>query len=109
MATPITNYTTYDLKYYYADLRRLPRLSREERQHLVTGMLGDPISSTIPQVKHWLIESYLPFAKHLAIALCPPTLYQRLLPELIGAVNLASSVSHQALAISVSLIFTTSN
>jgi RNA polymerase sigma factor (sigma-70 family) len=92
MATIITNYTTYDLAYYYADLKGLPRLSREERQHLVTGMSEAQISLTIPQdtqVKHRLIEGYLPFAKHLAITLCPPTLYQRLLPDLIGAVNLA--------------------
>jgi DNA-directed RNA polymerase specialized sigma subunit len=90
--TTITNYTTYDLEYYYADLRRLPRLSREERQHLVTGMSGPQVSPAMPretQVKHQLIEGYLPFAKHLAITLCPPTLYQRLLPDLIGAVNLA--------------------
>jgi len=92
MTTTITNYTTYDLDYYYADLRRLPRLSREERQHLVTGMSGPQVSPAMPretQVKHQLIEGYLPFAKHLAITLCPPTLYQRLLPDLIGAVNLA--------------------
>jgi len=92
MTTTITNYSTYDLEYYYADLKRLPRLSREERQHLVTGMSGAQVSPAMPretQVKHQLIEGYLPFAKHLAITLCPPTLYQRLLPDLIGAVNLA--------------------
>jgi RNA polymerase sigma factor (sigma-70 family) len=91
MAPTITNYTTYDLAYYYADLRRLPRLSREERQHLVTGMSGVPTSPALfqeTQVKHRLIEGYLPFAKHLAITLCPPSLYHRLLPDLIGAVNL---------------------
>jgi RNA polymerase sigma factor (sigma-70 family) len=91
MTTPITNYTTYDLAYYYADLKRLPRLSREERHHLVTGMSGAPTSPAIfqeTQVKHRLIEGYLPFAKHLAITLCPPSLYHRLLPDLIGAVNL---------------------
>ncbi len=93
MATIITNYTTYDLAYYYADLRRLPRLSREERQGLVTSQSGAHTTPMHSQddtgVKQRLIESYLPFAKHLAITLCPPTLYQRLLPELIGAVNLA--------------------
>jgi RNA polymerase sigma factor (sigma-70 family) len=92
MTTTITNYTTYDLEYYYADLKRLPRLSREERQHLVTGLSGPQVSPAMPretQVKHQLIEGYLPFAKHLAITLCPPTLYQRLLSDLIGAVNLA--------------------
>src|SRR5260370_9934393 len=92
MAKIITNHTNYDLEYYYADLRCLPRLSREERQRLVTGMSGPQVSPAMPretQVKHQLIEGYLPFAKHLAITLCPPTLYQRLLPDLIGAVNLA--------------------
>jgi RNA polymerase sigma factor (sigma-70 family) len=93
MATIITNYTTYDLAYYYADLKRLPRLSRVERQRLVTGLSGDPPSPALSQddtqVKHRLIEGYLSFATHLAITLCPPTLYQRLLPDLVGAVNLA--------------------
>jgi RNA polymerase sigma factor (sigma-70 family) len=88
---PITNYTTYDLAYYYADLKRLPRLSREDRQSLVIGMPGAHFSPALfqeTQVKHRLIEGYLPFAKHLAITLCPPSLYHRLLPDLIGAVNL---------------------
>ncbi len=91
MAT-ITNYTTYDLAYYYADLRRLPCLSRDERQHLLTDLpQAQATRATLPepQLKQQLIESYLPFAKHLAITLCPPALYRRLLPELIGAVNLA--------------------
>jgi RNA polymerase sigma factor (sigma-70 family) len=91
MTTPITNYTTYDLAYYYADLKRLPRLSREDRQALVTGIADAHISPALFQdarVKHRLIEGYLPFAKHLAITLCPPPLYHRLLPELIGAANL---------------------
>src|SRR6266700_4766891 len=89
---PTTNYTTYDLAYYYADLKRLPRLSREERQSLVTGMSGahtSPAISQEAQIKQRLIEGYLPFAKHLAITLCPPSLYHCLLPDLIGAVNLA--------------------
>src|SRR5260370_34494611 len=93
MTTPITNYTTYDLAYYYADLKRLPRLSREERQGLVTRQSGAHTTPALSQddtgVKQRLIEIYLPFAKHLAITLCPLTLYKRLLPELIGAVNLA--------------------
>jgi RNA polymerase sigma factor (sigma-70 family) len=93
MATITTNYTTYDLAYYYADLKRLPRLSREERQRLISNTSGAHAPLTLSQddtqVRQRLIESYLPFAKHLAITLCPPTLYQRLLPELIGAVNLA--------------------
>ena len=90
MATILTNYATYDQAYYYADLKGLPRLSREERQHLVTTLAeAFPTALPEPQLKQQLIESYLPLAKHLAITLCPPTLYRRLLPELIGAVNLA--------------------
>lgn len=92
MATIITNYTTYDLAYYYADLRCLPCISRDERQHLLTDLpQARAARATLPepQIKQQLIESYLPFAKHLAITLCPPALYRRLLPELIGAVNLA--------------------
>ncbi|HEY6409510.1 MAG TPA: hypothetical protein VIY29_18785 [Ktedonobacteraceae bacterium] len=90
MATIITNYTAYDLAHYYADLKRLPRLSREERQHLVTGMSEVQAALTMPQetqVKQQLIEDYLSFAKYLAITLWPPTLYQRLLPDLIRAVK----------------------
>lgn len=98
MPTPMTNYTTYDLAYYYADLKQLPHLSREERQHLITIASIAPttaapasaaVSQGATQLKQRLIEDYLPFAKHLAITLCPSALYQRLLPELIGAVNLA--------------------
>jgi RNA polymerase sigma factor (sigma-70 family) len=92
MTTAITNYTTYGLAYYYADLRRLPCLSRDERQHLLTSLSqAHPTRATPPEprFRQQLIESYLPFAKHLAITLCSPTLYRRLLPELIGAVNLA--------------------
>lgn len=91
MAT-ITKYTTYDLAYYYADLRSLPSLSRNDRQHLLTDLPQAQASRATlpePQLKQRLIESYLPLAKHLAITLCPPALYRRLLPELIGAVNLA--------------------
>lgn len=85
MTTAITNYTIYDLAYYYADLRPLPCFSHNERQHLLTVRATRPG----PQFKQQLIESYLPLAKHLAITLCPPMLYRRLVPELIGAVNLA--------------------
>ena len=92
MTLPITNYTTYDLAYYYADLRSLSCLSRDERQHLVTSLSAAHSTSAIlpeAQLKQQVIESYLPLAKHLAITLCPPARYHRLLPELIGAVNLA--------------------
>jgi RNA polymerase sigma factor (sigma-70 family) len=108
MTTAITNYTTYDLAYYYADLRSLPCLSRDERQHLLTELPQAQASRATlpePQLKQRLIESYLPLAKHLAITLCPPALYRRLLPELIGAVNLAvvEAVMHADLSSTLSL------
>ena len=88
----ITNYTIYDLEYYYDDLRRLPHLSKEERWQLIPPAAATPTRPALSQeiqAKHRLIESYLPFATHLAITFCPPALYQRLLPDLMGAVNLA--------------------
>jgi hypothetical protein len=38
MVQIVTNYASYDLAYYYADLARLPRFSREERQHLTDSL-----------------------------------------------------------------------
>src|SRR5579884_1928436 len=95
MSTPMTNYTTYDLEYYYTDLKQLPLLSREARYHLATSEIApQPLTPTTTSCertsrKQRLMEAYLPLAKHLAILHCPPTLYRRLLPDLIGAVNLA--------------------
>jgi len=85
VATIITNYTTYDQAYYYADLKRLPRLSEEDRRHLITGL---PAADNPALVKQHLIESYLHFAKHYAIDLCPKSRYHRDLPDLIGIANL---------------------
>ena len=88
MTTPITNYTTYDQAYYYADLKRLPRLSEEERRHLITSMQTAEGPHLTTQIKHHLIESYLPLAKYFAIDLCPKSRYQHDLPDLIGVANL---------------------
>ena len=88
MTTPITNYTTYDQAYYYADLKRLPRLSEEERWHLITSMQIAEGPHLTTQIKHHLIESYLPLAKYFAIDLCPKSRYQHDLPDLIGVANL---------------------
>jgi len=88
MAT-ITNYTTYDQAYYYADLQRIPHLSEEERRHLMTRLPTAASPHLYTQTRHHLIESYLHLAKHLAIGLCPPTQYHRLFPDLLGAANLA--------------------
>jgi hypothetical protein len=85
MATTITNYTTYDQAYYYADLKGLPRLSEEDRRSLVTRLLT---ADNPAQIKQHLMGSYLHFAKHYAIELCPTSRYHRDLPDLIGIANL---------------------
>ena len=84
----ITNYTSYDQAYYYADLKRLPRLSEEERRRLTASLplANDPQLTT--QIKHQLIESYLPLAKYFAIDLSPKSRYQRDLPDLIGVASI---------------------
>jgi RNA polymerase sigma factor (sigma-70 family) len=84
--TTITNHTTYDLAYYYADLRKAPRLTDQERQNIITTLPSTHDEAM--QVKHKLIESYLHFAKRIVIDLCPSSLYQRSLPDLIGEANL---------------------
>jgi RNA polymerase sigma factor (sigma-70 family) len=85
---PITNYTTYDQAYYYADLKGLPRLSETDRQSLIADLstTGDP--RQIAHHKKRLMESYLHFAKQYAIDLCHHSRYQRDLPDLIGIANL---------------------
>ena len=88
MAAITTNYTTYDQAYYYADLKRLPRLSEEDRRLLVTSLPTADNPDLITHIKQHLIESYLPLAKHYAIDLCPNSRYQRDLPDLIGVANL---------------------
>ena len=70
----ITNYTAYDQAYYHADLKRLPRLSEEDRRHLMTTLLTADNPDLTAQVKQQLMESYLHFAKHYAIDLCPQSL-----------------------------------
>jgi RNA polymerase sigma factor (sigma-70 family) len=89
MTQTITNYTTYDLAYYYADLQRIPRLSEEQRRHLLVSLPAAHSPLLDIQVKHHLMESYLPLAKHFAIALCPKSCSHRDLPDLIGAANLS--------------------
>jgi RNA polymerase sigma factor (sigma-70 family) len=85
LTQPITNYTTYDQAYYYADLKRLPRLSEEGRRSLITRL---PTADDPTHLKQQLMESCLYFAKHYAIELCPHSRYHRDLPDLIGIANL---------------------
>jgi RNA polymerase sigma factor (sigma-70 family) len=88
MASIITNYTTYDQAYYYADLKGLPRLSETDRQALIADLSTTDDPCQISQVKQHLMESYLHFAKHYAIELCYRSRYHRDLPDLIGIANL---------------------
>ncbi len=88
MIQPITNYTTYDQAYYYADLRGLPRLSETDRQSLIADLSAAGNPRQITQIKQQLMESYLHFAKHYAIDLCHQSCYHRDLPDLIGIANL---------------------
>ncbi len=82
MAT-ITNYTTYDMASYYADVKRIPRLTEEERQSL----MSDTTPEQLAQARIRLIEGHLQMAIRIALKVCPPTHYQSL-PDLIGTVNL---------------------
>ncbi len=88
MAPIITNYTTYGLRYYYADTKRLPRLSKEEERTLIAS-LASPTTQSLPsqrlaQVKQRLVEGHLGLATCIAIDLCPrkcPDLFADLVQE----------------------------
>lgn len=83
-----TNYTTYDLAAYYADLKELARLTDEQRQGLRTALLVASTPEEATALKHQLIQSYLSFATRLALDLCPASRYQRWFPDLLAAANL---------------------
>ena len=86
MGTIITNYTTYDLRYYYADTKRLPRLSKEEERQLVASL---PLpTQQITQVKQRLIEGHLGLATRIAADLCPRRC-RDLYADLVQEANLA--------------------
>jgi RNA polymerase sigma factor (sigma-70 family) len=88
MATIITNYTTYDLRHYYADMKQLPRLSNEEERTLIAS-LAPPCSPSLPaqqlaQIRQRLIEGHLVLVTCIAIDLCPcscPGLFADLVEE----------------------------
>src|SRR5712691_10121423 len=78
----ITNYTTYDLDTYYQDLRRIARLSEQEKAQLATTAHLDSAA------RNRLIEGHLNLAKAIVIEACPPHLYP-LLPDMLAEANLA--------------------
>src|SRR5712692_10100888 len=83
--TTITNYTTYDLAYYYADLCYIAFLTDEEQSRLIAATSPAAPRLDIP-ARNRLIEAHLGLAKRIAIETCPPTAYQKL-PDIIGEVN----------------------
>lgn len=85
MAKVITNYTTYDMAYYYADLARLPRSSDEECKHLLAASAHTPHLD--PQTRNRLVEGHLKLATHIALKRCPPSYYHSL-PDIVGEVAL---------------------
>ncbi|HLG63670.1 MAG TPA: hypothetical protein VKY19_17140 [Ktedonosporobacter sp.] len=88
-----TNYTTHDLAYYYADLKRLPRLSPEGRQHLLVTLAQ--VAAVAPQDHTRLIEDHLNLATHIVIDRCPPA-YYRVLPDILGEMALSLvSLTHR--------------
>jgi RNA polymerase sigma factor (sigma-70 family) len=92
MATIITNYTTYDMAYYYRDTKRLPRLCKEEERQLVAS-LAAPTTPSLPaqqmaQVKQRLIEGHLGLATCIAADLCPRRC-RALYADLVQEANLA--------------------
>ncbi len=93
MPTIITNYTTYDLRYYYADTKRLPRLSKEEEQRLIASLASTTTQylpmHQITRAKQRLIEGHLGLATCIAIDLCPRSRRAQLFPDLVQEANLA--------------------
>jgi RNA polymerase sigma factor (sigma-70 family) len=92
MATILTDYTTYDLRYYYRDTKRLPCLPKEEERRLVAS-LAAPTAASLPaqqitHIKQRLIEGHLGLATSIVIELCPRRC-RDLFPDLVQEANLA--------------------
>src|SRR5215467_11583766 len=89
--TTLTNYTTYDLDYYYTDLKRIPRQTDEERHRLIASLAiaqAQPLPlMQATSTKQHLIEGYLRFATRVVIDHCPRTRYD-LLPDLLQEASL---------------------
>ena len=90
MARILTNYTTYDMAYYYRDTKYLPHLCKEEECQLVAS-LAIPTSLPAQQIAHSkqrLIEGHLGLATSIAAELCPRRC-RDLYPDLVQEANLA--------------------
>ena len=88
------HWSTHDLDEYYAQIKQIPRLSKEEQQQLVTLLVrseqgwSTSTPDTLQTARYRLIEGHLRRVAAIAIRECPPSRY-RLLPELVEAANLA--------------------
>src|SRR5260370_5842922 len=82
----------YELRPYYRELNRIPRLAQEEQQRLLAALSTrtQPLSmQRATPLKHRLIEGHLVLASRIAREHCPPTRYASLLPDLVQEANLA--------------------
>lgn len=84
---PHTNYTTYDRAYYYADLKQMPLLSRTERDQLLAPYAHTTAPLDI-ETRNALVEEHLRIANAVILRTCPHG-HHDLIPDMIGAVNLA--------------------
>jgi RNA polymerase sigma factor (sigma-70 family) len=85
MATIHTTYTSHDLAPYYASLRGIPRLTREEQQRLAAHQSTAQAGSL---AKQQLIEGHLRLATRIAIDHCPGA-RRDLFPDMVQEANLA--------------------
>src|SRR5260370_21235278 len=82
----------YELRPYYRELNRIPRLAQEEQQRLLAALSArtQPLSvQRATPLTHRLIEGHLVLASRIAREHCPPGRYASLLPDLVQEPNLA--------------------
>ena len=82
----------YELRPYYRELNRIPRLAQEEQQCLLAALSTrtQPLSAQrATPLTHRLIEGHLVLASRIAREHCPPSRYASLLPDLVQEANLA--------------------
>src|SRR5258708_17050616 len=82
----------YELRPYYRELNRIPRLAQEEQQRLLAAQPArtQPLSvQRATPLTHRLIEGHLVLASRIAREHCPPSRYASLLPDLVQEANLA--------------------
>src|SRR5690349_7214488 len=87
------HWSTHDLDEYYAQIKQIPPLSKEEQQQLVALLAdaerGQAMSSpvTLQAARHRLLEGHLRRAAAIAVRECPPWRCSYLLTTVRGAVH----------------------